>query len=263
MALQRREFGPKGLRPAEVEVVLRRAAELNAARGRAMLEVSPEVPLDVVVRVAATAGIREEDVRRALGELGTGPVAEAPSLARRLYGPGAVRVVREVERPVEEVLEIVEGALAAEGLHASYRSDTGSVWEPGEEAAEGSAAGGAGSRGRTFCGAGRVEVRAERLPDGWSRLSVIATLQGQRGHLLSLGGIVGATLAVLPVMGGFQDAVYFLGVIPAFALPMLGFRAAYHKNRREVRRTLLRLLDGRLASHRGDRGDIIRLWPEG
>ncbi|MBX6763192.1 MAG: hypothetical protein IRY88_05845 [Rubrobacteraceae bacterium] len=255
MALERRGERPEGLGPVEVEVVLRRAAELNAARGRTMLGVSPQVPVEVVVRLAAAAGIREEDVMRALGELGGGAVAESPSLARRLYGPGLVRLVREVELPVDEVLEIVEAALAAEGLRAAYRSDAGSVWESGGEASQGG--GGPLRRAR------RIEVRTERLPGGWSRIVLISELGGQRAHMLSLGGIVGATLAVLPAMGGFQDALYFLGVVPAFALPMLGFRAAYHRSRRQVRLALSRLLDGRgPLSGRGGSEGVVPLRPE-
>ena len=60
----------KRLKPAEVEMILRRAAELNARRwqrdaNNGMPSVSPEV----LVQVAAAAGIPDQDVRRSMWDL--------------------------------------------------------------------------------------------------------------------------------------------------------------------------------------------------
>jgi hypothetical protein len=55
--------------------------------------------------------------------------------------------------------------------------------------------------------------------------------------------LIGATLAVLFVLAGFQNPLFFLGVLPALAAPGLGFRLAYRKACAEIRRTLEYLLD--------------------
>ena len=239
---QERNHRRQGLNPAEVEVVLRRAAELNAARGRTLLAASPEVPPEALLHLAKAAGIRGEDVRLALGELDPKGVAEAGSLSCRLYGRGRIRVVREVERPAGELLEMLEEMLGEEGLKVSYRSDAGSLWGPSDAL-------GIVRRALDFSGkqpllkAGSVELRVEELEGKWCRVSIISDISDQRSECLSLGGILGATLAILPAIGGFQDALYFIGVIPALALPGLGFRAAYHRTRVEVRRAMNRLLD--------------------
>ena len=71
------------LTPAEVEIILRRAAELNAHRKGSDTfahSISPEV----LVQVAAAAGIAESDVRRALVELFSDRTVEPDTLARKL-----------------------------------------------------------------------------------------------------------------------------------------------------------------------------------
>jgi hypothetical protein len=73
--------------------------------------------------------------------------------------------------------------------------------------------------------------------------NLTADLSNQRGEYLSLGGILGATLAVLFVLAGFQNPLFLLGVPPALAAPGLGFRFAYRRACAEIRRTLETLLD--------------------
>src|SRR5215210_4730784 len=51
----------KRLRPAEVEMILRRAAELNARRWSRDSNDTPSISSEVLVQVAAAAGIPEQD----------------------------------------------------------------------------------------------------------------------------------------------------------------------------------------------------------
>ena len=66
----------KRLRPAEVEMVLRRASELNARRWTRGSEDAPSVSPEVLVQVAAAAGIPEQDVRRAMWDMDSEKTAE-------------------------------------------------------------------------------------------------------------------------------------------------------------------------------------------
>ena len=52
-----------------------------------------------------------------------------------------------------------------------------------------------------------------------------ADLSSERGEYLSLAGILGTTLAVFVL--AVADPLFFLGVLPAFAAPVFGFRFAY------------------------------------
>ena len=59
----------KRLRPAEVELILRRASELNARRWDRGSYEAPSVSPEVLVQVAAAAGIPEQDVRRVMWDM--------------------------------------------------------------------------------------------------------------------------------------------------------------------------------------------------
>src|SRR4028119_804777 len=93
------------LRPAEVEMILRRASELNARRWERGAEGVPSVSPEVLVQVAAAAGIPEQDVRRAMWDLVSEKTAEPHSLAWKLYAPARLRAVREVDRPAGRTRE--------------------------------------------------------------------------------------------------------------------------------------------------------------
>jgi hypothetical protein len=68
-------------------------------------------------------------------------------------------------------------------------------------------------------------------------------MSNQRGEYLSFGGIIGVTLAVLFVLAGAQNALFWLGVIPALAAPGFVFKYAYLKACADIRRSLEDLLD--------------------
>src|SRR5215218_4555289 len=184
----------KRLRPAEVEMILRRAAELNARRWTRDTEDAPSVSPEVLVQVAAAAGIPEQDVRRAMWDVSSEKTAEPHSFARRFYGPARLRAVRDVERPAESVDEDLESLLRLEqGLKLRKKTELGSLWDPGDEL-------GVVRRtldfsgNRTLLKAGSVELRVEEVDDSLCEANLTAELSNQRTEYLSLAGILGATL---------------------------------------------------------------------
>ena len=231
------------LRPAEVEMILRRASELNSRRWKRGSYDTPSVSPEVLIQVAAAAGIPEQDVHRAMWDLSSEKTAEPHSLARKFYGPARLRAVRDLERPSEASREYLEGLLRLEqGLKLRRRTELGSLWDPGDEL-------GVVRRTLDFSGertllkAGLVELRVEGLGDDRCEANLTADLSNQRGEYLSLAGILGATLAVLFVLAGMQNSLFFLGVLPGLAAPALGFRYAYSRACLEMRRALDYLLD--------------------
>jgi hypothetical protein len=242
------------LGPAEVERVLRRAAEINARRPRVPqagfvkgtmggAPKEPTVSPEVLAQVAAAAGIPEGDVRRALGELRSEKAYEPENLSFKLFGPSRMRVVRELDHPHHESREYLEHLMRVEqGLKMRMRTDVGSLWDSGDML-------GMVRRALDFSGekallkARSVELRVEDVDGERCGADLIADVSNQRGEYLSLSAILGATLAVLFALAGAQNAVFLLGVIPALAAPGLGFRFAYGRACAEIRRSLDRLLD--------------------
>jgi hypothetical protein len=231
------------LRPAEVEMILRRAAELNARRWSRDSYDVPSISPEVLVQVAAAAGIPEQDVRRALWDLASERTAEPHTLAWKLYGPARLRAVREVERPPERTREYLESLLRLEqGLKLRRKTEASSLWDSGDML-------GVVRRTLDFSGSRAllkthlVELRVEEIDEDRCDANLTADLSNQRGEYLSLGGILGATLAVLFMLAGAQNPLFLLGVPPALAAPGFGFRFAYRRTCGEIRRTLEDLLD--------------------
>ncbi len=237
------EHPEKRLKPAEVEMILRRAAELNARRWEGASQEATSVSPEVLVQVAAAAGIPEQDVRRAMWDLSSEKTAEPHSFAWKFYGPARLRVVREVERPADRTREHVEGLLRLEqGLKLRRKTEIGSLWDPGDEL---------GmvrrtldfSGDRTLLKTRSVEVRVEAVEEERCAANLTADVANQRSEYLSLGGILGVTLAVLFVLAGMQNGLFLLGVLPALAAPAFGFMLAYRRATVEIRRSLDDLLD--------------------
>jgi hypothetical protein len=250
----------KRLRPAEVEMILRRASELNARRWERGSEDVPSVSPEVLVQVAAAAGIPEQDVRRAMWDLASEKTAEPHSLAWKLYGPARLRAVREVDRPAGRTREHLEGLLRLEqGLKVRRKTEMSSLWDPGDEL-------GVVRRALDFSGdrtllkTRSVELRVEGIDEERCDANLTADVSNQRGEYLSLGGILGATLAALFVLAGMQNGFFLLGVLPALAAPAFCFRVAYHRTITDIRRSLDDLLDAVEQDPAGedaspDRGD--------
>jgi hypothetical protein len=250
------------LRPAEVEMILRRASELNSRRWKRGASDTPSVAPEVLVQVAAAAGIPEQDVHRAMWDMASEKTAEPHSFALKFYGPARLRTVREVERSAEGAREYLEGLLRLQqGLKLRRKTEVGSLWDPGDEL-------GVVRRTLDFSGdrtllkAGQVELRVEGFGEERCEANLTADLSNQRGEYLSLAGILGATLAVLFILAGMQSPLFFLGVLPGLAAPSLGFRFAYSRACLEIRRALDDLLDAveesRPEEPQEDRGDRPR-----
>jgi hypothetical protein len=88
-----------------------------------------------------------------------------------------------------------------------------------------------------------VELKVEDVGYGRSGTNLTADVSNQRGEYLSLGGILGATLALPLAIAGVYDWLYFLGVMPALVAPGVGFRFAYQKTCADIRRAMDNLLD--------------------
>lgn len=237
------ESDEKRLRPAEVEMILRRASELNARRWERGAGEAPSVSPEVLVQVAAAAGIPEQDVRRAMWDLHSEKTAEPHSLAWKVYGPARLRAVREVDRPAGRTREHLEGLLRLEqGLKLRRKTEMGSLWDPGDEL-------GVVRRALDFSGdrtllkTHAVELRVEAIEEERCAANLTADVGNQRGEYLSLGAILGATLAALFVLAGMQNGLFLLGVLPALAAPALGFKLAYQRATVDIRRALDDLLD--------------------
>jgi hypothetical protein len=231
------------LGPAEVEMILRRASELNARRRSRDSDELPSISPEILVQVAAAAGIPEQDVRRAMWDLASEKTAEPHTFAWKVYGPARLRVVREMERSPEKTREYLESLLRLEqGLKLRRKTEASSLWDSGDLL-------GVVRRTLDFSGdrallkTHSVELRVEDLDEERCDANLTADLSNQRGEYLSLGSILGATLGVLFVLAGFQNPLFLLGVPPALAAPGLGFRIAYHKACAEIRRALEDLLD--------------------
>jgi hypothetical protein len=231
------------LGPAEVEMILRRAAELNARRRSRDSDEVPSISPEILVQVAAAAGIPEQDVRRAMWDLASEKTAEPHTFAWKVYGPARLRVIREMERSPEKTREYLESLLRLEqGLKLRRKTEASSLWDSGDLL-------GVVRRTLDFSGyrallkTHSVELRVEELDEDRCDANLTADLSNQRAEYLSLGGILGATLGVLFVLAGFQNPLFLLGVPPALAAPGLGFRFAYHKTCAEIRHALEDLLD--------------------
>jgi hypothetical protein len=233
----------KRLRPAEVEMILRRAAELNARRWSRDSYGMPSVSTEVLVQVAAAAGIPEQDVRRAMWDLASEKTAEPHTLAWTFYGPARLRTIRELERPPEKTREHLESLLRLEqGLKLRRKTEVSSLWDSGDLL-------GVVRRTLDFSGdrallkTQSVELRVEEIDEDRCGANLTADVSNQRAEYFSLGGILGVTLAVLFVLAGVQNPLFFLGVLPALAAPALGFKFAYQRACADIRRSLENLLD--------------------
>ncbi len=230
------------LTTAEVEMVLRRAAELSARRRGSASGHHPVSP-EVLVQVATAIGISEHDVRRALYDLFSDKTAEPRSLARRLFGPARLRVAREIEKPPEAVRAHLEELLReGQDLKLRRKTEASSLWDAGDLL-------GAVRRALDFSGdrpllkARSVELRVEDVGYGRSGANLTADLANQRGEYLSLGGLLGATLALPLAIAGAYEWLYFFAVIPALVAPGVGFRLAYRKTCADARQIMDSLLD--------------------
>lgn len=232
----------KQLKPAEAELVLRRAAELTARRAEGETSngyVSPEL----LVQVASAVGIPEADVRRALVDLRSAKAVEPDSLPKKLYGTARLRVVREIEQSAPSARADLESVLRLKhGLKLRDKTEASSTWDAGDVLGNVRRAMDFSDH-RALFKVRSVELRVREASETRSQAYLTADFSNQRSEYLSLGGIVGATLAVPAAIAGVYNPLYFLLVPPALAAPGIGFKLAYDKACGEIRRVLDFVLD--------------------
>lgn len=233
----------KQLRPAEAEVVLRRAAELTARRREGETSAKGYVSPELLVQVASAVGIQEADVRRALVDLRSAKAVEPDSLPKKLYGTSRLRVVREIEQSAPSAQADLESVLRLKhGLKLRNKTEASSTWDAGDVL-------GTVRRAMDFSDhralfkVRSVELRVREASETRSQAYLTADFSNQRSEYLSLGGIVGATLALPAAIAGVYNPLYFLLVPPALAAPGVGFKFAYDKACAEIRRALDFVLD--------------------
>ena len=224
-------------------MVLRRAAELTARRREGTSEAKGYVSPELLVQVASAVGIPEANVRRALVDLRSAKAVEPDSLPKKLYGTSRLRVVREVEQSAPSAQADLESVLRLKhGLKLRSKTEASSTWDAGDVL-------GTVRRAMDFSDhralfkVRSVELRVREASETRSQAYLTADFSNQRSEYLSLGGIVGATLAVPAAIAGVYNPLYFLLVPPALAAPGLGFKLAYDKACAEIRRALDFVLD--------------------
>lgn len=228
------------LSPSQAEAVLRRASELNADEPRR--EGRQGISPGALIEAADLAGIPEEQVRRALGELASGRSAEPRTLPRRLYGRSRIKVERELGVPAWLARELLERALRVDqGLKLRRSTGSGSLWDPGDAL-------GVVRRALDFSGE-RPLLKARCLElvvverAGGCGVQVVADLYEQRAEHLSLAGILAATLSLPAAIAGVYEPLYLLTLPPAVALPGLVFKLAYGSALAETRGVVETLLE--------------------
>lgn len=235
----------------DLEVVIRRAAELEAEVGSTALELSEAD----VLRIAQEVGLTEESIRRALAEHQAAVTRGGKLLAERgwisrLCGPGLVTATRNIERPAEEIRQEIESHFQAnESLRLVRRTKTASLWEP-ETGVVASLMRGLDVFGKGYRLAKKghaVELRIVPLSEESSQVSLTCDLASERaGWFWGLGAAVGfplAWLATAVILGSYvPNAWVLLSPVP-LAITVTLARAGYRRAVEKMRLVLDGLLD--------------------
>lgn len=234
----------------DLEIVIRRAAELEAEAGSSV----PELSEADVIRIAGEVGLSEENIKRALVEHYVSSAGDALLVDRgwisRLCGPSLVTASRTIARPAEECQSTVESHFREnESLRLVRRRRLESLWEPdpGMMASIVRSVDLFGRGYRLAKKARAVELRIVQLDEVSSRVSVTADLSNERGgYFWGLGIAVGGTIA--GASGAVAAVVAGSALVAAGAAPVLGgalwvARLAFRRSVDKMRLTLEGLLD--------------------
>ncbi len=240
--------GGQRLNRRDLEVVIRRAAELEAQSGGD----NPELSEEDVLRIAGEVGLSEANTRRALAEhfaAAGGLLVDAGRLSR-LCGPGLVTATRSLDRPASELREVLESHFQAnESLRLVRRSRSGSLWEP-DRGVIVSIVRSVDLFGRGYQLAKKaraIELRLVPLAETTTRVTLTADLGNERaGWFWGMGVGVG-----LPVAAGVGvTAALISGVAPlaSAGLPLIAgtvaaARLGYSRAAEKMRVSLEGLLD--------------------
>jgi hypothetical protein len=199
---------PEGSIPsAELERVIRRAAELQSAAGEARTEV---LDAGEILRIGREVGLDERHVRQALAEVQADALLPEPpresALALRLWGEAHVRATRTVPGSPSVVQSRVESHFRDRESLAEVRRRPGrSLWRP--------STGLASKVQRTFDLSGRsydlaevrqIELAVTGLEADWSLVTLTADLTNRRASFVGgwlTGSVCGyGLLAVATVL---------------------------------------------------------------
>ena len=228
----------------ELEAVIRRASELEAAGGGGEEALSE----DEVLRIGRELGLSPLHVRQALAEVRGKQPAE-PGLLARVMGPGIVSGSRVVQGEAGRVREKIERYLLdvehmvivrRQGGFTRYERGTGLGTAVRRVTTQLSTR----SRYAEF-GLKEVDVSVQPLEDGYSMVTLSVDLSSNRAAIfgggLAIGSAVGTALAV--VVGIAVDPAAAL-----FGLPLVGAggwaaRPAYHNVFENAQRRVESFLD--------------------
>lgn len=235
----------------DLEVVIRRAAELDAQTGGA----TPELSEGDVLRIASEVGLSEASVRRALAEYdadASGGLLVDRGWVSRVCGPGLLTATRTVPRPAEEVRHELESHFQTnESLRLVRRIRSASMWEP-DRGVVASLMRGLDLLGRGYQLAKKgqaVELQVVPLGEQSSQVSLTMDLANQRagwfwGLGIAAGGsaMAAASVFILGLPAGPPDFVA-LGTPLLLGLSITLARAGYRRAVGKVRLVLDGLLD--------------------
>lgn len=241
----------QGLGRGDLEVIIRRAAELEAQSGSDL----PELAEEDVLRIAGEVGLSEASVRRALAEHYAGVGASGLLVERgwavRLCGARLVSATRSIPRPAEEVRGELESHFqTSESLRLVRRLPSASLWEPDRGMVASL------KRGLDLLGRGyelakqgqAVELQVAPLDEESCLVALTVDLGHQRaGWFWGLGVATGGAAAA--AAGGLVLALSALPDLAALGAPaLLGAtiglaRTGYSRAVGKMRLTLEGLLD--------------------
>lgn len=234
---------PRRLTNEEFEVVIRRAAELQARAAESGEEGLTEAE---AIRIGKELGLSGAYLSQALAEV-RGREGGEPGLMDRMMGPGVLRASRVVAGEADVVRRRLESYLCDHEYYSVLRRLPDRViFEPasGAFAAVGRAASRAFSRS-SIMRVDNLEVSVQPLEDGFSHVSLLTRLSTERagylaGGVLSGGAMGGMAAAALGV--AVDPAAALLG-LPIFGGSVWGVRWAYLYSLQRTQTQLEALLD--------------------
>ncbi len=245
------ELTPQRLSRQDLEIVIRRAAELEADYPGDALDLTE----DDVIRIAGEVGLSEDSVRRALAEhyvaVNTEALLVERGWASRLCGAALVSASRRVPGPADEALSSLEGHFRAnESLRLVRRLKTGSLWEP-ESGVVASLVRSVDIFGRGYQLAKRaraVEMRVVPMGEEECQVTLVADLGNERaGWFWGLGVAAGGGSAVsagVGLVGVAELPVAAVLAAPALLFVAMGLaRTGYSRSVEKLRLIMDGILD--------------------
>jgi hypothetical protein len=174
------------LRRADLDRVIRRAAELQFQEPDASDRATEGMSEDEILRIGSEVGLEASHLRRALGELRAEALMPSPveesGLSTRLFGPSRVQAARALRGSVAEVSPRLHNWLRDRESLTPLRERAGSsVWEPNQGISAQLQRGFKwGGHTYEFAQAKTLEVSVVPLEEGWVLVTLVADLSNVR-----------------------------------------------------------------------------------